>query len=691
MDRLRNAFEQSAFLLDLDAQDLGEVFRQAVLGLVAKGLIPPEQAAAVEAELLRRENIVSTAIGNSVAIPHAYLDSLAVPVIFFVRLKRGINMGAPDSRPTRYLFILVGPTGRASEHLDTLTEIARGMSDKEFRYDLRQALNQHELLAAADAFATRTTPARKSTPVDDGLAYTGGLAGGLQADLRRRLPVYWSDFRDGLHHKTISATLFLFFACVAPAITFGGLLEQATEGRIGAAEMLLATGIGGVLFSLLGGQPLIILGATGPHLIFIALLYELCKQWSLPFFEFYAAVGLFSGLWLLVLALTDASCLVRFFTRFTDEIFAALISSIYLKEAFTSILGTLDNARREGSGQDAAFLALLLSLGTFGGALLLSRFRKSRYLSRNIREFLADFGPTLAITAMLLFAQLFPVVPLDTLQVPERFEPTYGAAQGDVTAAASIKRPWLIPLWNLSPALWLLAALVAVPVTVLTFLEQNISARIVNSPDHQLRKGPGYHLDLFTLGVIRLVGSPLGLPWIAAAAVRCMNHVRALATVEEKWNSAGERREEIIHVIENRLSGLAISVLIGASLLLLPWLKLIPIAVLYGLFLYMGFVSLSGNQFFERLMLWITDPELYPKTHYTRTVPRRTIHLFTAVQAACFAFLFWLTWSPLKLVFPLFIAALIPIRQGLNRLFLPAHLAILDEVSDSQPEEPQGV
>jgi len=40
-------------------------------------------------------------------------------------------------------------------------------------------------------------------------------------------------------------------------------------------------------------------------------------------------------------------------------------------------------------------------------------------------------------------------------------------------------------------------------------------------------------------------------------------------------------------------------------LLLLPWLKSIPMAVLYGLFLYMGVVSISGNQFFERLKLFV--------------------------------------------------------------------------------------
>ena len=69
--------------------------------------------------------------------------------------------------------------------------------------------------------------------------------------------------------------------------------------------------------------------------------------------------------------------------------------------------------------------------------------------------------------------------------------------------------------------------------------------------------------------------------------------------------------------------------LIGLSLLLLPWLKVIPMAVLYGLFLFMGVVSMSGNQLFERLSLWLKDSDLYPVTHYIRRVPHWTIHKFT--------------------------------------------------------------
>lgn len=53
-------------------------------------------------------------------------------------------------------------------------------------------------------------------------------------------------------------------------------------------------------------------------------------------------------------------------------------------------------------------------------------------------------------------------------------------------------------------------------------------------------------------------------------------------------------------VKEQRVSGLFVSVMIGMSVAMAPILRLIPMAVLFGVFLYMGVASMLGVQFFER-------------------------------------------------------------------------------------------
>lgn len=60
---------------------------------------------------------------------------------------------------------------------------------------------------------------------------------GVRRDYSMRLPHYKSDVTDGINTQCLAATLFLFFACLAPAVGFGTLFGAATNGAIGTMEM----------------------------------------------------------------------------------------------------------------------------------------------------------------------------------------------------------------------------------------------------------------------------------------------------------------------------------------------------------------------------------------------------------------------------------------------------------------------
>ena len=127
--------------------------------------------------------------------------------------------------------------------------------------------------------------------------------------------------------------------------------------------------------------------------------------------------------------------------------------------------------------------------------------------------------------------------------------------------------------------------------------------------------------------------------------------------------------------------------MVGGSLLVLPLLKLVPMPVLFGLFLYMGVASLGGNQFFERLTLWVMDPSHYPPTHYLRAVPVGVVHRYTVIQALCLAALWTVKASAIAIVFPLLIALLVPVRMSLDRFFKKEHIALLDLEEEPASEE----
>ncbi len=65
--------------------------------------------------------------------------------------------------------------------------------------------------------------------IDETLIFTGRFGGGLRDDVKRKMLYYLSDYKDGLNFQCISAVLFMYFACLSPIITFGGLLGAATD------------------------------------------------------------------------------------------------------------------------------------------------------------------------------------------------------------------------------------------------------------------------------------------------------------------------------------------------------------------------------------------------------------------------------------------------------------------------------
>ena len=95
---------------------------------------------------------------------------------------------------------------------------------------------------------------------------------GIVKDLKRRAPKYVSDWTEGHNAKTTASIFFMFFTSIAPAITFAELLATTTE-KIGVVEVCLSSCLSGMVFSVFAGQPLVIVGVTGPVTILTISIY----------------------------------------------------------------------------------------------------------------------------------------------------------------------------------------------------------------------------------------------------------------------------------------------------------------------------------------------------------------------------------------------------------------------------------
>ncbi|GLD73313.1 electrogenic sodium bicarbonate cotransporter 4 [Lates japonicus] len=104
-------------------------------------------------------------------------------------------------------------------------------------------------------------------------------------------------------------------------------------------ESFLGTALAGSVFCLFSGQPLIILSSTGPILIFEKLLFEFSKNNAIDYMELRLWIGIHSCLQCFVLVATDASYIIKYMTRFTEEGFSSLISFIFISDAIKKMVG----------------------------------------------------------------------------------------------------------------------------------------------------------------------------------------------------------------------------------------------------------------------------------------------------------------------------------------------------------------
>lgn len=272
------------------------------------------------------------------------------------------------------------------------------------RNKIAEKLKAKKTLSVEEKKLLSSNDDKLSSIINDPFQPTFRPWGGMINDIKRRFPMYASDIRDGLNTETLAATLFLYFAGLATAITFGALIGEKTSSLIGTSETLLSSCLVGMTFHALAGQPLVFVGTTGPLILFDESLFQFCTSMSMNFLTVRAYIGIWLTIIVLIISAFEGSVFVKYFTRFTQEIFSALITLIYIVETILTVvknfeqhpLGSSDNDKTLKEGEvknqpNTALFCMLLTLGTFSLAYGLKIFRNSKFLGRNTRRALGDF------------------------------------------------------------------------------------------------------------------------------------------------------------------------------------------------------------------------------------------------------------------------------------------------------------
>ena len=119
------------------------------------------------AEILKREELGSTAVGDGIAIPHAKSETVAAPGLAAMTVPSGVDYGAPDGKPSDILFMIAAPLD-GDLHLEVLSRLMTLLMDEGLRAKLKAAKTPEEFLAAIDDMERERFDEPKAEEKQDG-------------------------------------------------------------------------------------------------------------------------------------------------------------------------------------------------------------------------------------------------------------------------------------------------------------------------------------------------------------------------------------------------------------------------------------------------------------------------------------------------------------------------------------------
>uniref|UniRef100_A0A673FW68 Sodium bicarbonate transporter-like protein 11 n=1 Tax=Sinocyclocheilus rhinocerous TaxID=307959 RepID=A0A673FW68_9TELE len=533
---------QASILLDERASSLDEVLRRMLEHVATDGqgscnaeevmsaLFTDAGGQEANVHLLTETIQGVTATATGVRYQQSWLcvlcnvKSLQRRCVCVSRLERPQNWGV-NCCEVRYVILILAPPRTKSTK--TAIELGRTFatlfSDISFRQKLLETKTQEdfkqELVIQRQRLSTaiqkpsleeETDPhSNKPLKVKDFLR----AGRGIYEDLCRRLPLYLSDFTDGILDanrsllKYTTTAIFLYIAILLPAIAFGSLNDESTQGEIenvtiqqtphsDITQIPLLWPLSVMSCSLCAMCPLSSTEEVIALFISIAFVGDALKGTIKIFHKYYHGLTLVNGS--------------------TEELHGL---GVILHQGVNgtenggiSLPATMVLCTRE-----RPILCLLLMLGTLWLGYALFLIKRSPFLHAKVREVVSDCAlPISVVIFSFVGSYLFIDIQLPVFNYQN--EALFRVAAFDQLTGMNV----------------LSACGLGFLLALLIFIDQNIVVSLTNAPENRLLKGTAYHWDLMLSGFINILMSVLGLPWMHAAFPHSTLHVRQLARVEQR-------------------------------------------------------------------------------------------------------------------------------------------------------------
>ncbi|KAJ0980559.1 hypothetical protein J5N97_008814 [Dioscorea zingiberensis] len=365
---------------------------------------------------------------------------------------------------------------------------------------------------------------------------------GIKNDLEGRLRCYKQDWTGGFLAgiRILAPTTYIFFASAIPVISFGEQLERDTDGVLTAVQTLASTALCGIIHSLVGGQPLLILGVAEPTVLMYTFLFNFAKDRTdlgpKLFLAWTGWVCVWTAFLLFLLAILGACSLINRFTRVAGELFGLLIAMLFMQQAIKGIVDEFRIPERENPKAlqfiaswrfSNGMFALVLSFGLLLTALKSRKARSWRYGTGWLRGFIADYG----VPLMVLVWTGVSYMPGNSVPkgIPRRLFSPNPWSPGAYENWTVIKEMLNVPI------LYILGAFIpATMIAVLYYFDHSVASQLAQQKEFNLRKPPSFHYDLLVLGFLTLLCGLIGIPPANGVIPQSPMHTKSLATLKHQ-------------------------------------------------------------------------------------------------------------------------------------------------------------
>ncbi|MDP4105433.1 MAG: fructose PTS transporter subunit IIA, partial [Bacillota bacterium] len=187
--KITELLSKDTILLHMEGSQKEEAINQLVDVLYRTDKVSDREAFKVE--IVKREQLSTTGIGDGIAIPHAKTKAVKKAAIAFGKSVSGIHYDALDGKPSHLFFMIAAPEGANNTHLDALARLSGMLMKAEVRYQLLTATTAEEILDIINKYdkeeAQETTSVGKRnfivavTGCPTGIAHTYMAADSLKA------------------------------------------------------------------------------------------------------------------------------------------------------------------------------------------------------------------------------------------------------------------------------------------------------------------------------------------------------------------------------------------------------------------------------------------------------------------------------------------------------------------------------